>query len=48
MTETQPDPGWWQCEGCGGDVRPADAHTKRVPTHEGSELLAFCERCWNE
>ena len=48
MTEAQPEPGWWQCEQCGGDVRPKDATTERVPTHEGTELLAFCEDCSNE
>jgi hypothetical protein len=45
MSDAQPDPGWWSCEGCGGDVRPSDAYTQSVPTHEGTELLAFCEDC---
>lgn len=40
--------GWWPCDGCGGDVRPADAHTKEVPTAEGTETLSFCERCWDD
>lgn len=48
MSDAQPNAGWWQCEGCGGDVRPINAHTKTVSTHEGTELLAFCEDCTNE
>jgi hypothetical protein len=45
MRDANADPGWWNCDACGGDVRPIDAHTKTVPTHEGTELLAFCETC---
>jgi hypothetical protein len=48
MSDAQPDPGWWTCEGCNGDVRPSDAHKKTVPGTEGDILLAFCERCWHD
>lgn len=46
MNDGQPEPGRWQCEGCGGDVRPADAYTKDVEGGRGNtELLAFCPDC---
>lgn len=45
---TDPEPGWWECEGCDGDVRPADAHTKDVPGTEGPIMLAFCPECWDD
>jgi hypothetical protein len=46
MSNKHPEPGWWQCEQCNGDVRPADATTKRVDGGKGNiELLAFCEDC---
>lgn len=46
MTGAQPDPGWWQCEGCGGDVRPKNATKEWVDGGKGNqELLAFCPDC---
>jgi len=43
------EPGWWQCESCSGDVRPADAYTVEVDGGKGNmELLAFCEACADE
>lgn len=48
MTEPDVDPGWWQCDGCNGDVRPKNAHTKEVPGPDGTEILAFCDRCWDD
>lgn len=46
MKDGQPDPGWWKCDGCGGDVRPADAYTETVDGGRGNvETLAFCQDC---
>jgi len=46
MTDAKPDPGWWQCEECNADIRPADAHTETEPGHDGPVTLAFCDDCY--
>jgi len=45
MTDSQPDPGRWQCDVCGDYVHATDAHTELVPGGEEPTILAFCEGC---